>query len=88
MDRREAIKTMGMAIATAALAGIKNFSMADEGVSFKRKCEFCLACVHNCPQKALTLKSQWSGAPGERNPEARYRNPNVSLNEIIKANRQ
>ena len=66
----------------------KNFSVADEGVSFKGKCEFCLACVHACPQKALTLKSNWPGAPGERNPEARYRNPNVSLMDIIKSNRQ
>ena len=66
----------------------KNFTKSDEGVSFEGKCEFCLACVHNCPKKALTLKSQWPGAPGERNPEARYRNPNVSLMDIIKSNRQ
>ena len=65
-----------------------NFTPSDDAVLFKGKCEFCLACVHNCPQKALTLKSQWPGAPGERNPEARYRNPNVSLNDIIKSNRQ
>lgn len=65
-----------------------NFTLSDDVVLFKGKCEFCLACVHNCPQKALTLKSQWPGAPGERNPEARYRNPNVSLNDIIKSNRQ
>ena len=54
----------------------------------KDKCEYCLACVHACPQKALTLKSNWPGAPGERNPDARYRNPNVSLTDIIKSNRQ
>ena len=66
----------------------KNFTLSDDAVSFTGKCEFCLACIHNCPQKALTLKSQWPGAPGERNPEARYRNPNVSLNDIIKSNRQ
>lgn len=66
----------------------KNFSLTDEGLSFSGKCEHCLACVHNCPQKALTLKSQHPGWPGERNPEARYRNPNVSLNEIIRSNKQ
>ena len=66
----------------------KNFTPSGDAVTFSGKCEFCLACVHNCPQKALTLKSQWPGAPGERNPEARYRNPNVSLNDIIKSNRQ
>lgn len=66
----------------------KNFSLTDEGLNFSGKCEYCLACVHNCPQKALTLKAQRPGRPGERNPEARYRNPNVSLNDIIRANRQ
>lgn len=66
----------------------KNFSLGSEGLQFAGKCEYCLACVHACPQKALTLKSNWPGAPGERNPEARYRNPNVSLMDIIKSNRQ
>jgi len=66
----------------------KNFSLADQGVVFKGQCEFCLACVHSCAQKALTLKPMREGFPGERNPEARYRNENVSLAEIIQANRQ
>ena len=66
----------------------KNFSLTGEGVRFGGRCEFCLACVHNCPQKALTLKSGNPGRPGERNPEARYRNPNVSLMDIIRSNRQ
>ena len=66
----------------------KNFSLGNDGLQFAGKCEYCLACVHACPQKALTLKSNWPGAPGERNPEARYRNPNVSLMDIIKSNRQ
>lgn len=42
---------------------------------------FCLACVHNCPQKAIGLKM-------ERNANARYRNEHVSLREIIQANNQ
>ena len=66
----------------------KNFSLSDGGLQFAGDCEYCLACVHNCPQKALTLKSQWPGAPGERNPEARYRHPDISLNDIIRSNRQ
>ena len=66
----------------------KNFSLGNEGLQFAGKCEDCLACVHACPQKALTLKSNWPGMPGERNPEARYRNPNVSLMDIIRSNRQ
>ena len=66
----------------------KNFSLSDDGLRFVGDCEFCLACVQNCPQKALTLKSQWPGAPGERNAEARYRHPDISLNDIIRSNRQ
>ena len=66
----------------------KNFTLSGDAVAFEGKCEYCLACVHNCLQKALTLKPAREGWPGERNPEARYRNPNVSLNDIIKSNRQ
>ena len=66
----------------------QNFSLIGDGISFNGTCEHCLACVHACPKKALTLKSLWPGAPGERNPDARYRNPNVSLMDIIKSNRQ
>ena len=66
----------------------KNFRLGSDGLEFSGKCEFCLACVHACPQKALTLKSMNPQWPGERNPEARYRNPNVSLMDIIRSNRQ
>jgi len=66
----------------------KNFRLGNNGLEFSGKCEYCLACVHACPQKALTLKSNWPGMPGERNPEARYRHPEISLGEIIRSNRQ
>ena len=66
----------------------KNFRLGNNGLEFSGKCEYCLACVHACPQKALTLKSNWPGYPGERNPEARYRHPEISLGEIIRSNRQ
>lgn len=59
-----------------------NFKVTEEAVEFKGVCEYCLACVHACPQKALTL------ARGERNPQARFRNENVSLGDIKKANQQ
>ncbi|MGM9735067.1 MAG: EFR1 family ferrodoxin [Candidatus Cryptobacteroides sp.] len=58
-----------------------NFSMTDNGLSFSGRCEFCLACVHSCPQKALHLER-------ERNREARFRHPDISLNEIIRSNIQ
>ncbi len=57
-------------------------SLTSTGVTYEGNCEYCLACVHNCPQKAITLKN------GERNPEARYRHPNISINQIVRANIQ
>ena len=66
----------------------KNFRLGSDGLEFSGKCEYCLACVHACPQKALTLKSANPGWPGERNPEARYRHPEISLMDIIRSNRQ
>lgn len=45
-------------------------------------CDFCLACVHICPEKAIGFSF------GEKNPNARYRNENVSIDELIKSNNQ
>ena len=45
-------------------------------------CQTCLACTHACPQKAIGL------AVPEKNPNARYRNEYISLQEIISANNQ
>ena len=51
------------------------------------ECENCLACVHNCPQKAISIIPT-PPEPEEPNRNARYRNPNVSLADLIKANSQ
>ena len=45
-------------------------------------CQQCLACVHNCPVQAIALTIP------EKNPHARYRNPTVTLEDIIRSNRQ
>lgn len=45
-------------------------------------CKTCLACVHACPQKAIGLSIP------EKNPNERYRNEHVTLQEIIEANSQ
>lgn len=58
-----------------------NFTITDKA-SFSGSCEYCLACVHSCPQKALTL------ARGERNPQSRFCNENVSLADLRRANCQ
>ena len=47
---------------------------------YSEYCEFCLACAHACPKKAITQSGQ------DKNPDARFRNPEVSLAEIIKSN--
>lgn len=60
---------------------VDNFYL--EGGKAKRKqstCEFCLACVQNCPQKAIGLSM------ADKNPNARYRNPHISLQKIIDVN--
>jgi ferredoxin len=50
----------------------------DKKPTFGDNCQQCLACINNCPQKSIRLKSEKSSA--------RFRNQNVSLNEIIEAN--
>lgn len=60
---------------------IDNFYIENErAIRREDTCEFCLACAQNCPQKAIRLSM------ADKNPNARYRNPNVSLQEIIEAN--
>lgn len=46
-------------------------------------CAGCMACIHACPQRAIQFASIQ-----EVNPEQRYRNPGITLNEIIAANQQ
>lgn len=55
--------------------------ITDYAQRLNKKCEFCLACVHNCPHNAIKLKM-------DKNPNARYINENISLDEIIYSNTQ
>lgn len=67
----------------ASVCPIGNFYIKDGAAKRKsRTCEFCLACAQNCPQKAIRLKKS------DKNPSARYRNPAVTLEEIIQSNQQ
>lgn len=68
-----------------------NYQLTSTGVKMEGDCEFCFACIQNCPQKAIHFSTD-GGMPllakGEKNPEARYRNENVSLMDIKMANNQ
>ena len=68
-----------------------NYQLTGQGVKMQGDCEFCFACIQNCPQRAIQFKKNEDGTwPGgsEKNPNARYRNENVSLMELKLANNQ
>ena len=46
-------------------------------------CFGCMSCIHACPRKAIGY-----AALNEKNPNARYRNPDIQLSEIISSNNQ
>ena len=54
-------------------------------IHIKENCQACYACIHACPKTAI----RFGGIPmKEPNPNARYRNPNIALAEIMRANDQ
>lgn len=68
-----------------------NYEFTSNGIAMQGDCDFCFACIQNCPQKAIQFKKNDEDpllAKGERNPNARYRNENISLMDIKRANRQ
>lgn len=54
-----------------------NISLAEQ-VTFQNRCESCYACIHACPQNAIHLKNEKSSK--------RWRNPEVTLEELIESN--
>ena len=68
-----------------------NYALTSRGVKAEGDCEFCFACIHNCPQKAIQfahLPDDPLLARGEVNPDARYRNEHISLYDLKAANNQ
>lgn len=60
-----------------------NYSLTPGGAETSGDCEFCFACIHNCPQRAIRFTEI-----KEVNPEARYRNEHISLMDLKMANNQ
>ena len=68
-----------------------NCELASQGVKMQGDCEFCFACIQNCPQKAIQFAKNEQDpllGRGEVNPNARYRNEHISLMDIKRANNQ
>lgn len=59
-----------------------NYKIEIEKAVSTGECELCFACIHGCPHKAIVV------AAGEKNPNARYRHPEIHLSEIQRANQQ
>lgn len=66
-----------------------NWSLGNEKAETIGQCDYCLACIQNCPKKAIQIKTiEDSFLKPEENPKARYRNPMVSVRQIQMANNQ
>ncbi|MCY1152533.1 MAG: EFR1 family ferrodoxin, partial [Sphaerochaetaceae bacterium] len=66
----------------ASVCPVSNISLdpTTGKIKLSDKCFMCFACVHSCPKQAIHIN-------GEVNSN-RYRNKNIKLNEIVKANKQ
>ena len=68
-----------------------NYELTSRGIRMSGDCEFCFACIQNCPQKAIRFRKSEDGSfpdGTEKNPNARYRNEHVSLMDLKLANNQ
>lgn len=68
-----------------------NYRVREDRASMKGDCDVCFACIQNCPQKAIRF-AEGTDIPylqnGEKNPEARFRNPHITLTDLRRANKQ
>ena len=68
-----------------------NYELTSKGVKISGDCEYCFACIQNCPQKAIRFRKSEDGSfpdGTEKNPDARYRNEHISLMDLKLANNQ
>lgn len=64
----------------AKVCPMGNISISSGKPDFGMNCSSCLACIQNCPTNALHMKQEKSSK--------RFRNPEISLQQIIEANDQ
>jgi ferredoxin len=66
----------------ASVCPVNNIAMNRENgkISLQDNCFMCFSCVHNCPSNAIHIKGEMNGN--------RFRNSNIKLSEIVKANNQ
>ncbi|MBQ6746555.1 MAG: EFR1 family ferrodoxin [Bacteroidaceae bacterium] len=57
-----------------------NWKFTNNGLEVDGDCQMCFACINNCPQKAIKLNGR------EANPNARWRHPKITLQELQRAN--
>lgn len=71
---------IGCGICSLVCPNGKYIMDGEKAVRKEGACEYCQACAQNCPQKAII--------PGktDKNPNARFRNPQISLQELVEAN--
>lgn len=66
-----------------------NWRVGEKKAETSGQCDYCLACIHACPQKAIQFADLHDAfLVPEANPNSRYRNPNVGIKEIVAANNQ
>lgn len=58
------------------VCGVKNIEIKNGKPIWKNNCEQCMACIQYCPQEAIEYDKKTIG-------RKRYRNPNVTLQEMI-----
>jgi ferredoxin len=79
-DRQFSVTDKCIGCSTCARVCPVSNILVEDGPTFLHHCEWCLACIQNCPTGAIQMKTQKS--------EARFRNKNVTLKELIEANEQ
>ena len=70
----------GICTKVCPVGNIKIEEHSEKATRKSKECEFCLACANNCPVKAIKLNIM------DKNPEARFRNEHIDVQEIIKSN--